>query len=501
MGVVQAFSRRGTEVAVGQPAGALQRPVPKQFNRALSCRIASDIRNRTGIIPQSKIRASAEVSKEKAKELRREIEDNLREWSLHGVDFRRKMSMGHFQRLACRTFSIYGEVFVEVGTAPYNGPIATALAHIDPRRVESPPGKEMDDLCRLGIQYSESGAIQGYWVRNSNPGDELYTNDDDYTFIPRYDPDTGKVRIIHVFEQLVPEQSRGFPWLAAAMEEMLDVEDYREAELITKKVEACFGVVVKRSENSQSAWDAANNAANGEYDSEGNRLEELEPGMVHYIDADEDITTVTPQRPGGDYQPFIETAFRSIAAALNMPYEILAKNFFRTTYSSGRLGMQDGKLGFRMRAATLIEQLLAPVYAIAVQEIAWMGLLSIPYREFSRNVNHYGRHTWVGKSIGFIDPKKEIEAYILGNKADIIPKSDIYAETNSMDWEDGLEQIHAENVRQMELEIELRTLRKELEIANGLVVADAEPDEPDEPDDSQEEDTDETDARETQESA
>src|SRR5690606_32295997 len=101
-----------------------------------------------------------------------------------------------------------------------------------------------------------------------------------------------------------------------------------------KQIEACFGLIFKGGKSSASPADiAAGNSA--ETDSAGSRIEEIYPGMVHYAGADEEVTTVDPQRPGASFAPFIEASLRTVAAALNFPYELLAKNFFRTTYSSG----------------------------------------------------------------------------------------------------------------------------------------------------------------------
>jgi capsid protein len=153
--------------------------------------------------------------------------------------------------------------------------------------------------------------------------------------------------MIHVFDPMFPEQSRGIPWLATAMNRAKDVDDFFEAELIAKQIEACFGLVFTGGKDSPDPMSIAEGNATASVN--GSRIEELSPGFTHYAGDGESVSTIDPQRPGSSFAPFIEASLRGVAAALNYPYEILAKNFFRTTFSSGRLAMLDGWMGFAMR--------------------------------------------------------------------------------------------------------------------------------------------------------
>lgn len=431
-----------------------------------------------GIVPQCKIDSrEAGLDIEEAREIRKGIERAIKVFSKYGIDRRRQLSLVHFQKLALRSLATFGEVFVEIGRSSTNGPSTLSFEIIDPRRVSTPYGKEADDLCRMGVQYTKSGQIDGYHVRVDNPGDDLA--DVSWKYVKRYDADGPK--ILHVFEQVLPDQSRGFPWLAPVMNDIVDLDDYQEFEMATKQVEACFGLVVTRTDTSQSGFESAERNSTGT-DSSGRRELTLEPGMVQYLDADEDVKTVDPSRPGGQYQPFIEKALRKIAAALNIPYELLAKDFFRTTYSSGRLGIQDGKHGFQSRGLTLIDQLLTPMYEIIVRDLAMYGLLPVSYAEVTGPEKHiWLAHCWKAPPMGYIDPSKEVKANIDARDANFVSHADIFAEYSDGDWEETFEQIHTEQMVLLEYEMERLKLRSELEEEYGLLP----PEEPDQADDDQ----------------
>lgn len=427
----------------------------------------------SGISGQGRVRETligpVKVTKEQAALYNRQLEDVVQRWSQHGVDSGRRHSFGQIQRLVCRTFSTYGEAFIEVGVRPFRGPISLAMKVIDPRRVETPPDHQNNPNVRLGIRYDRPGGeVIGYYVRKVHPGDSFQT-EYGHDYIPRFDKQ-GKPRMLHVFDPIFPEQSRGIPWLAAALNRIKDLDDFFEAELIAKQIEACFGILIKKDpETTGSLEEEAERVASETVSNQ--RLEDIEPGMVEYMNTGEDITTIDPQRPGSTFAPFLEAALRSISGALNFPYEILAKNFFRTTFSSGRLALLDGAKGFRMRSSVLCDQFLSPVWNLIVEDAFFYDQFTdfniLDYRDAPEV---FQKHAWQHKTFGFIDMEKEFKAYSLAKKDGLAPMAAIY-EAQESDWESAMEQIFMENEKELENEIRLRVRRKELEESNDLRIS------------------------------
>lgn len=425
-----------------------------------------------GITPIPRVQASDNPAENQR--VNTAIKSVIERWSEHGVDSRRVLSLGGLQRLVARTYATYGECFLVFGDRRYTGPIGLAVEVISPERIETPPNLAAAANCRLGVQYDPAGQVTGYWVRTRHP----YDNKDfqyKHEFFPRFD-ETGQPRTLHIFDPLFPEQSRGIPWLAAAQARIKDLDDFFEAELVAKQIEACFGLIFQGSEDSGVTPIDLAEGQTSETTSTGKRLEDLEPAMIHYAAAGEEVKVVDPSRPGATFVPFVEASLRSIAAALNYPYELLAKNFFRTTYSSGRLALLDGRMAFMMRRQVLIEAFLQPLYRRIVWEAVFLDELGglVDLLQYVTNPWLYDRHKWQGQGWGFIDPQKDIKAHVNALDGHIETHADVYGE-QGQDWEAEFEQEHEERKRLVANEVELRKLRWDLEEAAGLPHADASP--------------------------
>jgi lambda family phage portal protein len=421
----------------------------------------------TGLTRQPRVREQDGIDKDLAELINDRLKEVTDRWSSHGVDKRRRLSISAVQRLICRTYATYGEAFVMLGQAPFKGSIGLTVDVISPERVESPPELRNDDTVRMGVKYSATtGEIVGYYVRKSHP-DAGRGYKYGYDFVPRFDA-TGHARMIHVFDPLFPDQSRGVPWLANAMSRAKDVDDFFEAELIAKQIEACFGIIVKGGPTSTTPHEIAEGNAS-RVDGNGTRLERVEPGMVQYLNQGEEIQTVDPNRPGASFAPFIELSMRSVAASLNYPYELLAKNFFRTTFSSGRLAMLDGWMGFAMRQQVLVEQALDPIWRRLVYDAMFAGEMDdlVNTFDYLERPYVYERHRWASQGRGFLDPTKEVRAHVEGLGAGISTKSAIFAEKGE-DWEDAEEQLDAEERKRIELRIKREVYENELREQYGL---------------------------------
>src|SRR4029078_8550793 len=89
--------------------------------------------------------------------------------------------------------------------------------------------------------------------------------------------------VAHLFEP-ARQQSIGAPWLAPCIISMRDLDDYNQAELIRKKIEACMVAIVIQGENDDNpiGIDESNDTAavSGITDAEGFPVERFEPGMI-----------------------------------------------------------------------------------------------------------------------------------------------------------------------------------------------------------------------------
>ncbi len=429
----------------------------------------------TGITGQPRIRERAGVmTRERAKSLNGQIEEVMRLWSLAGVDRSRKLSLPMFQRQVNRCYATYGEAFVLFGLRPlaHGSPIGTVLQLISPERVSTPPGEEANPLIRMGVEFNANNEVIAYHIRSEHPGDD---KEFEYRWdrIERWSAD-GQPRIVHIYDPIFPEQARAVPWLAAALNRILDLEDAFEAELIAKQVEACFGLVV----TSNNEFDSPQDEADARSEPSANRRirhEDIRPGSVNYANDGESVQVVDPSRPGATFAPLVERSLRLIAGALQMPYEVLAKDFFRTTYSSGRLGMLDGHIGFEMRRQSLIHQFLVWLWKFNINEAVFLAqddsfgtpMLDIDLSEYLANRSLFEAHHWQPPPRAAIDREKEENANAKGMENETTARSEVLGEKGAdLDAHEDL--LVEEGQRAIERRVKLRLYQQQLEERFGL---------------------------------
>ena len=440
---------------------------------AVESRVTNEVGS--GIKPQARVRAEGSVSEDQASEINRRLEETARRWSSEGVDRTGRESLASTQRLATRNLGIAGESLIQFGSRiKRNGPIPLALEVIDTARLCTPPGKVSDPLVRLGVEHNARGEVIAYWIQRSHPGD--VHQDINFERVPRFWRN-GQLRMAHVFEQVVPGQTRGWPWMIAVMQTIKDLGDFVESELIAKQVEACFSVFITTSLDGPSPLDAAQGAAS-HTNTHAQRLQDSEPGGIHYGRIGEEPKFFDPTRPGSTFAPFVENRLRTIAGALNLPYEVLAKNFFRTTFSSGRLAMLDGRAASQLRSSLLQEKFLAPLWKRIVFESFMLGILDgvATRADYVADPASFERHKWLAPGWTHIDPEKEVKATVLGVEGDLMTIADSYSE-RGMDGDDQLDQRLIEKKIILNHEIELRVMRRDLEVKHKLPASEVESEE------------------------
>ena len=118
--------------------------------------------------------------------------------------------------------------------------------------------------------------------------------------------------MLHLFERLRPGQVRGVPWFAPAIARLRDLDEYDDAELVRKKIEACFAAFVTGDEDGATLGASST-------DAEGRRIERFEPGMIEYLPSGKDVRFATPGASGG-YAEYMRVQLHAIAAGVGLTY-------------------------------------------------------------------------------------------------------------------------------------------------------------------------------------
>ena len=124
----------------------------------------------------------------------------------------------------------------------------------------------------------------------------------------------------------------------------------------------------------------------------------------------EEVQIANPGRPNSAFDGFVIAISRQIGAALEIPYELLVKNF-TASYSASRASLLEAWKMFRMRREWLIGNFCQPVYEEWLAEAVMKGRIQAPgfFDDPAIRAAWCGAD-WYGDAQGQLDPLKEANA-------------------------------------------------------------------------------------------
>ncbi len=338
----------------------------------------------------------------------------------------------------------------------------TRLQMIEPDRLSNPNFEPNTSVLRGGIEIDAYGAPVAYHIRKAHPGDSYMMAGFDLFVWDRIPAETdwGRLRVIHAHDRERTAQSRGKPSLASSMRKFKVLGDLTGAELKATLVNAMVAMVTESSMGEEALVEllSANTEALSQYQrglSERKRSAINFPeggGMVVPLALGEKFSSFSPARPSNNFEAFVTMLFRHIAAGLNMPYELLLKDFSKTNYSSARAALNEAWRFFKGRRAWLGTYWLQPVYELWLEDAISKELIDAP--DFYDNRAAYARCRWIGPGRGYIDPLKEAQAS--RERIDSLTSThEQECAEQGLDWEEVFEQRAAEQARMKELGLEM----------------------------------------------
>lgn len=400
----------------------------------------------TGLVPQSNPCTKAlGWSEEQSKDFQDQAELAFELWT-HEADVRGRLEFWQIQFLSVYSMLMKGEFFRQpVMMDRPNKTFSLSLQCIDGARVFTPSDKTSEKRVRDGILFDNTGAPLSYYVAET---DGLYAraslDSGSFATVPAY---VGhRPGMLHGFIQKEDEQVRGVPILSPAMKFIKDLSDYLEFELIGAIVASSFPVFIETSDPFSAA-----EGFGKRMDPQGDRYQEFQPGQVVYGNYNEKPHVLKSDRPGNTFDSFVERIVRAIGASVGMPYEVIAKDFSKTNYSSARAALLEAWRVFGFYQKWLVQGLCQPCWAMVLEE-AWLrGMITLPKGspDWYQARHLYTRAAWIPPRKGSVDPVKEITAAILAKNNNLMTLAQLAAE-NGGDWETTLDQRGREVAREKE---------------------------------------------------
>lgn len=355
---------------------------------------------------------------------------------------------------ALRSQLTNGDALAEMVWLPGRDSYGTKIKTIESDRLSN-PNYEMDSpFLRGGKVIGASGEPTGYWIRNFHPGDAslagMYSTFPAWDLIPRRN-DFGRLRVLHVYDKQRSEQSRGKPLLATVLAYFKQADRYINAEIAAAVANGMIALIMTTPLSGDQLHDLWNDTNRDEWlQIRRDHAVALESGSIIPLAPGDKMESFMPQRPAAQFGAFLESVFRIIAVGMDMPYELLLKDFSKTTYSSARSAMLEAWRSFNRRRDWLGTQWCDPVYANFLEELVNTGKIEAP--GFYANRAAYQRCKWIGPGRGWVDPLKEAMAAQARIDSNVSTYERECAEQGE-DWEEVFEQRGTELKRMKELGI------------------------------------------------
>jgi len=305
-------------------------------------------------------------------------------------------------------------------------------------RVSNPHRGADTDTVAGGIEHSASGVRLAYHVANVHPGD-IRRMPSAWRRVPAFYND-GRPVVLHLFERLRPDQTRGVPLLAPVVELFKSFGDYTDAEVRAAVISAMFTVFVKNSADTDTSplptSDAGNDGDRGEIELGAGAIVDLAPG--------EDITVANPGRPNPVFDAFATAVLRQIGVALELPFELLIKHF-TSSYSASRAALEMAYHTFRRRRTWLARKFCQPVYEWVIEEAILTGRLEAPgFYDDPLIRRAWLNAEWTGPVRASLDPKKEAEADAIDVQNGFKTYQQVLTERTGGDFDQKTEQLGRE---------------------------------------------------------
>ncbi|MBR1150100.1 phage portal protein [Bradyrhizobium sp. JYMT SZCCT0428] len=368
-------------------------------------------------------------------------------------------------RLAYRTIASAGEVLaLPLWLTKNNSRWNTCLQLVDPARLSNPQGRADTATLRNGVEIDRYGAPVAYNIRKTHPGD-LFSfglssfGAGEWERIPAYLP-FGRKRVIHLFDAERIGQNRGKPIVAAVTRMFNSFDKLMLEKLRVAVLDAMIFAAIETPLDQESMAELVGGDKRASFEAElkewriqmrGGTMVPLPPGTK--------MSAFTPARGTSELESFATLMLRHIAAGMNMPYELVFKDFSKTNYSSARAALLEGWRYFSGCRQFMIEGWATPVYELWFEEAVNAGdIPDCTPADFYKNRVAWTKAKWIGAGRGWIDPVKEATAAQLRMQMGISTLEDECAE-QGRDWRQTIEQLAREQAYMREHNVVLNPVK------------------------------------------
>lgn len=296
-------------------------------------------------------------------------------------------------------------ITLDTGT---NMPYDLRICLIEADRLSNPNGI-VDPHIIGGVETNDAGEVVAYHISKHHPLSYDMT-ETGWTRVEAWGAKTGRRNVLHIMNRERIGQRRGVPFLAPVIEALKQLGRYTDAELVAAVVSGMFTVFIEKESASSDGGFGEIIPEDAQVDAGDDSTIELAPGAIVDLNEGEKAHDMNPGRPNTAFDGFVVAICRQIGAALEIPYELLVKNF-NASYSASRGALLEAWKMFRMYRTWLANDFCQPVYeewfaeAVAKGRIPAPGFFSDPLIRKA-----YTGAEWNGPAQGLLNPVQEVTA-------------------------------------------------------------------------------------------
>lgn len=303
----------------------------------------------------------------------------------------------------------------------------------------APNGNDIYD----GVEVDKNGKVVAYYVANTYPFEPTLTLTD-FVRIEAYNRATGLPNILHIMDSERPDQYRGVPYLAQIIEPVLQTNRYTNAEIMAAVVQSFHtAFITTEADPTEMPFNEA--IPEPEQISEDPNDYEMGPGTINILQPGEDVRFNTPTHPNTAFDVFIKSICTQIGSALEIPRDLLLKEF-NASYSASRAAMLEAWKAFKMRREWLTNDFCKPVYEIWLTEAIALGRIQAPgfFNDPLIRQAYLGSE-WIGPAQGQLDGTKEIQAATMAIEAGLSTREQEAIKLNGSDYAANVDKLAVEN--------------------------------------------------------
>lgn len=374
------------------------------------------------------------LSENAAKEWQKKTEAEFRMWAKNkrSCDALGLNNFYGLQQLAVKSWLMSGDCFAlfKRYDATKMNPYTLRIHMIEADRIATPTdaglsivgntvGKNPKNSNRIfdGVEVDKNNQVVAYHIRSTYPG-QLLSEKTEWYRIPAVGEETGLPNILQIMDAERPDQYRGVTYLAQAIEPLLQLRRYTEAQLMAAIIQSFYTawIVTESAPNEIPFGEVGGGGMSGIPDDQPEEVSdseneyELGPGTVVHLKEGEKIEFGNPNIPTAGFDVFFKEMCKQLGSGLEMPYDVLMKEF-NSSYSAAKGALEEAWEAFKMRRVWLVDDFCQPVYETWLSEAVAIGRIKAPGFWNDPLIREaWCSARWDGPAQTHLDPVKEAAA-------------------------------------------------------------------------------------------